>query len=211
MAFVTIDPTKTGLLFFDMLNVYYRNPDNNQVKSKALEAVMANAVLLRDAARATNIPIFYAIADHRADGTDTDPLLTDMGHGMIPWKDPERIGRQVPAARHGSWEAKVIDEIAPGPSDYLIYKHRWSSFYQTHLELSLRARGIDTLLVSGGATEIGVASTAYAARDLGIHLIIVRDACSCSYPEIIAMFMDMVFPRMGRVRTTKQAIDMIQK
>ena len=172
---------------------------------------MANAVLLRDAARATNIPIFYAIADHRADGTDTDPLLTDMGHGMIPWKDPERIGRQVPAARHGSWEAKVIDEIAPGPSDYLIYKHRWSSFYQTHLELSLRARGIDTLLVSGGATEIGVASTAYAARDLGIHLIIVRDACSCSYPEIIAMFMDMVFPRMGRVRTTKQAIEMIQK
>ncbi len=88
MAFATIDPTKTGLLFFDMLNIYYRNSDNNQVKSKALEAVMANAVLLRDAARAANIPIFYAIADHRADGTDTDPLLTDMGHGMIPWKDP---------------------------------------------------------------------------------------------------------------------------
>jgi len=211
MPYSTIDPTKTGLLFFDMLNVYYRNPDNNQVKSKALETVMANAVLLRDASRAANIPIFYAIADHRADGTDTDPLLTDTDYSLNPRKDPERIGRQVPAARHGSWEAKVIDEIAPGASDYLIYKHRWSAFYQTHMELSLRARGIDTLLVSGGSTEIGVASTAYSARDMGIQLIIVRDACSSSYPEIIAMFMDKVFPRMGRVRTTKQAIEMIQK
>ncbi len=101
MPYSTIDPTKTGLLFFDMLNVYYRNPDNNQVKNKALEGVMANAVLLRDAARAANIPIFYAIADHRADGTDTDPLLTDTNYSLQPWKDPERIGRQVTAARHG--------------------------------------------------------------------------------------------------------------
>ena len=211
MAFATIDPTKTGLLFFDMLNVYYREKDSNQVKNKALEAVMANAILLRDAARTASIPILYAIADHRADGTDTDPLLTDTNYSLQSWKDPERIGRQVPAARHGSWEAKVIDEIAPGPDDYLIYKHRWSSFYQTHLELSLRARGIDTLLVSGGSTEVGVASTAYSARDMGIHLIIVRDACSSSDPEVIAMFMDKVLPKMGRVRTTKQAIEMIQK
>ncbi len=58
---------------------------------------------------------------------------------------------------------------------------------------------------------MGVASTAYAARDLGIHLIIVRDACSSSDPEIIAMFMNKVLPKMGRVRTTQQAIEMIQK
>ncbi len=211
MPFSNIDPIHTGLLFFDMLNTYYRTKENNQVKSKALEAIIANAVRLRDAARAANIPVFYAIADHRADGTDTDPLMTDTDHGMKPWPDPERIGRQVPAARHGTWEAKVIEEIAPGPSDYLIYKHRWSSFFQTHLELSLRARGIDTLLVSGGATEIGVASTAYSARDLGINLIIVRDACSCNYPDVLAVYMDKVFPRMGRVRTTQQAIDMIRK
>ncbi len=210
MPFSTIDPKKTGLLFFDMLNVYYRNVEN-EVKRKSLEAVAANAVLLRDAARAAGIPIFYAKADHRADGSDTDILLTDTDMRMNPWKDPERLGKQVPAARHDSWEAEVIDEIAPGPSDYLINKHRWSAFFQTHLELSLRARGIDTILVSGGATEIGVASTAYAARDLGIHLIIVRDACSCSYPEILAVFMDKVFPRMGRVRTTQQVLGMIQK
>ncbi len=210
MAFSTIEPEKTGLLFFDMLNVYYRNP-KREIKSKALETVMANAVQLRDAARAASIPIFYAKADHRPDGSDTDPLLTDTDMRLNPWKDPERIGRQVPAAQHGSWEAEVIDEIAPEPSDYLINKHRWSAFFQTHLELSLRARGIDTVLVSGGATEIGVASTAYSARDLGINLIIVKDACSSGHPEILAMYMDKVFPRMGRVRTTEQAIEMIRR
>ena len=210
MPFATIDPNKTGLLFFDVLNVYYRN-QNHDIKSKSLEAVINNAVLLRDAAQDTGMPIFYAKADHRADGSDTDILLTDTDMRMNPWKDPERLGKQVPAASHGSWEAEVIDEIAPNPSDYLINKHRWSAFYQTHLELSLRARGIDTILLSGGSTEVGVASTAYAARDLGLNLIIVRDACSSSYPELLDMFMEKVFPRMGRVRTTQEALGMIRQ
>ena len=210
MAFSTIAPERTGLLFFDMLNVYYRHP-NGEIKSKALETVLANAVRLRDAARGARLPIFYAIADHRADGSDTDPLLTDTDMRLNPWKDPDQLGKQVPAARHDSWEAKVIDEIAPEASDYLIHKHRWSAFFQTHLELSLRTRGIDTVLLSGGSTEVGVASTAYSARDMGINLIIVRDACSSSYPEILDMYMDKVFPRMGRVRTTQQAIEMIRK
>jgi len=67
------------------------------------------------------------------------------------------------------------------------------------------------VLLSGGATEVGVASTAYAARDLGINLIIVRDACSSSYPEILKMYMDKVFPRMRRVRTTQQVIEMVRR
>lgn len=130
---------------------------------------------------------------------------------LNPWKNPERLGKQVPAAQHDSWEAEVINEIAPEASDYLINKHRWSAIFQTHLELSLRTRGIDTVLLSGGATEVGVASTAYAARDLGIILIIVRDACSSSYPEILKMYMDKVFPRMRRVRTTQQVIEMVRR
>ena len=210
MPFATIDPNKTALLYFDVLNVYYRN-QNHEIKSKSLEGVIKNAVLLRDGALEAGIPIFYAKADHRADGLDTDLLLTDTDMRLNPWKDPERLGKQVPAASHGSWEAEIIEEIAPEPSDTLIDKHRWSAFYQTHLELSLRARGIDTILLSGGSTEVGVASTAYGARDMGLNLIIVRDACSSSYPEIQEMLMDKVFPRMGRVRTTQQALEMIRR
>jgi ureidoacrylate peracid hydrolase len=73
----------------------------------------------------------------------------------------------------------------------------------------LRSRGIDTLIISGGAVDVGVASTAYAARDLDYNVIIVRDACSNSHEDSMAAFMDTIFPRMARVRTTDQVLQMI--
>jgi ureidoacrylate peracid hydrolase len=75
--------------------------------------------------------------------------------------------------------------------------------------LALRSRGIDTIIISGGAVDVGVASTAYAARDLDYNVIIVRDACSNSYEDSMAAFMDTIFPRMARVRTTDQVLQMI--
>jgi len=74
----------------------------------------------------------------------------------------------------------------------------------------LRSRGIDTIILSGGAVDVGIASTAYAARDLDYNLIIVRDACSNSHDDSMAAFMDTIFPRMARVRTTNQAIELIR-
>ena len=59
--------------------------------------------------------------------------------------------------------------------------------------------------------DVGVASTAYAARDLDYSLIIVRDACSNSHDDSLAIFMEKVFPRMARVRTTDQVLEMIDR
>jgi hypothetical protein len=42
-------------------------------------------------------------------------------------------------------------------------------------------------------------------------VIIVRDACSNSHADSMAVFMDKIFPRMARVRTTDQVLDMIQR
>ena len=47
----------------------------------------------------------------------------------------------------------VIPEIAPRPGDFVVKKQRWSTFYQTHLELSLRTAGIDTIMIAGGSTD----------------------------------------------------------
>jgi nicotinamidase-related amidase len=77
--------------------------------------------------------------------------------------------------------------------------------------LALRAGAIDTIIISGGAVDVGVASTAYAARDLDYNLIIVRDACSNSREDSMAAFMDTVFPRLARVRNTEQVLEMIRK
>jgi nicotinamidase-related amidase len=198
---------KTGLLFFDLLNVYYGGaPEQTQ---KRMKPVVDNAVRLMKAARQASIPIFYAMANHRKDGQIRSMVVTDTDMRLRPWADGE-CNPSVHGATEGSWEQKVIDEIQPKPEDYIIPKYRWSTFHQTYFDLALRARGIDTIIISGGAVDVGIASTAYAARDLDYNLIIVRDACSNSYDDAMDVFMDRVFPRMARVRTTDQVLAMIE-
>jgi ureidoacrylate peracid hydrolase len=202
-----LDIHKTGLLFFDMLNVYYHGA--REETKKRMKPVVDNAVRLRDAARKASIPIFYAMANHRKDGQIRSMIVTDTDMHLRPWPNGE-CNPTVHGATEGSWEQRVIDELKPAPEDYIIPKYRWSTFHQTYFDLALRSRGIDTIILSGGAVDIGIASTAYAARDLDYNLIIVRDACSNSHDDSMAAFMDTIFPRMARVRTTNQVLELIR-
>jgi nicotinamidase-related amidase len=112
----------------------------------------------------------------------------------------------------GDKSSDVLAELDPRPEDYYIVKYRWSAFFQTYLDLALRTRGIDTVIISGGSTDVGVASTLYSGRDLDYNLIVASDACGTSHDQRAHdMLMQSVFPRMSRVRTTDQVIEMIQK
>jgi nicotinamidase-related amidase len=203
-----LNTKKTGLLFFDLLNVYYHGaPEETQ---RRMKPVVDNAVRLMDGARKASIPIFYAMANHRKDGQIRSLIVTDTDMRLRPWPNGD-CNPIVHGATEGSWEQKVIDEIAPRPEDTIIPKYRWSTFHQTYFDLALRSRGIDTIIVSGGAVDVGVASTVYAARDLDYNVIVVRDACSNSHEDSMAAFMNTVFPRMARVRGTDQVLEMIRK
>jgi nicotinamidase-related amidase len=110
----------------------------------------------------------------------------------------------------GDKSSDPIPELEPQPDDYYIPKYRWSAFFQTYLDLALRSRGLDTIIISGGSTDVGVTSTVYSGRDLDYNMIIVRDACGTSRDSRAHdMLMDLVFPRMARVRTTDQVLKMI--
>jgi ureidoacrylate peracid hydrolase len=204
----SLDIKKTGLLFFDMLNVYYRGaPPETQ---KRMKPVVDNAVRLMEAARKASIPIFYAMANHRKDGQIRSLIVTDTDMRLRAWPN-DNCNPLVHGATEGSWEQKIIEEIAARPEDTIIPKYRWSTFHQTYFDLALRSRGIDTIIVSGGAVDVGIASTVYAARDLDYSVIVVRDACSNSHDDSMAAFMNTIFPRMARVRNTDQVLEMIEK
>jgi nicotinamidase-related amidase len=111
----------------------------------------------------------------------------------------------------GDQSSEVIPELDPQPDDYYIPKYRWSAFYQTSLDLSLRSRGIDTAIISGGSTDVGVASTVFSGRDMDYNIIIASDACATSHDQRAHdTLMELIFPRMSRVRTTDQVLRMIQ-
>ena len=201
MSYHALEPGKTAVLFFDMLKRYHTDD----------EPLVRNCVRLRDAADEHNIPVFFAAADHRPDGADAAMLYSDTNYALKPWDDPEREhvgqGRTMVA---GTDEIEIIGALRAGPKDYVVKKHRWNAFHQTSLELSLRTRGVDTIVLCGGATRIGIASTAYGARDLDFNLVIVRDCCADSLSDTMDQFMERVFPFMARVRTVDETIAMMQ-
>jgi nicotinamidase-related amidase len=207
MAFDILDPETTALVFFDLLNKYVRP---NEARERELAPVIERCLRLRGAARERGIPVFCIQPDHRPDGRDTAKLYSDTDARLQPWSDPETeyFGQSTrPIAN--TWESQVIDELAPEEGDYLVLKHRWNAFFQTHLELSLRTRGIDTILLCGGTVQIGIASTAYAARDLDFNLVIVRDCCTSHDDAAREFFMSNVFPYMSRVRDTAAVLEML--
>ena len=99
----------------------------------------------------------------------------------------------------------MLAEIAPQPGDYDVPKHRWSAFHGTHLELSLRSRDIDTIVLVGGSVHVGIAATAYDARNMDFQITVVPECCH-GFEEQRAFFMEKVFPRMCNVRTLDDVI-----
>jgi len=201
-----LDPARTALLFFDMLNGHVKK---NDPATKARYApVIAAAVRLLEAARRAGVVVMHAAADHRPDNATSAHLVTDTDNRLRPLA-PGAPRERKPVVAAGTWEAQVIDELKAQPQDYMIPKFRWSAFHQTYLDLALRNRNIDTLVIAGGSTDVGVASTAYAARDMDYNLVIVSDACTSPEEDNHRQFMKRIFPRMARVRTAAQVLGML--
>lgn len=96
--------------------------------------------------------------------------------------------------------------LGKADSDLEVTKRQWGAFYGTDLELQLRRRGIDTLVLCGISTNIGVESTARNAWELGFRLIIAEDACSAGSPEQHQSSVTHIFPRIARVRRVEEIL-----
>jgi nicotinamidase-related amidase len=199
-----IVPRRTAMLFFDAQNIYLRPEHPSSDFALEIEGVISAMVRINRACRKAGIPIFYSQGDHRPDGKDYVPTIADRGYDGRPGELPRVLPR--PRVSSGTPEAEVLREISPEPQDYIIKKHRWSAFFQTHFELSLRSAGIDSILLAGGSTEVGVASTAYSARDRDFNVIVLRDACHSLDSGVGDFFMTNVFPIFARVMTTNDAM-----
>jgi len=198
---------RTALVLFDALNGYLHPSDPEKVAFLAQGNILANLQRLLASARKAGMTVFYPAGAHAADGSDSVARLTDTDMNL-----EKGGGAGSPIKPHfyaGSKDAEIAPELAPAKGDVVVPKQRWSSFFQTNLDLQLRVRGIDTIILAGGSTDVGIASTAFAARDLDYGLVIVRDACYSTRGPNHDFFMERVFPRMGRVMTVDQAVGLM--
>lgn len=185
-----LQPSSTALIVFDMLEIYRPAIERS--------GVLPTVVDLVDVCRAHGVLVCFARADHRADGADFTHVIADTDRDFVPW-DAQRPQPTKPG--HADAEGyRSLAEFRQGPADIDIPKHRWSAFHGTALDLTLRVQQIETVMIVGGSTHVGVASTAYAARDLDYQVIVVRDGCT-GHEVPRTFFLDTVFPRMVQVKT----------
>jgi len=198
------DPQKTALLVIDMQNDLtkagpdYFAPLYEMVKSNQ---VIENFTKMVKRVREKRLPIVHIRTVHRQDNADVVPTVTDfMLQGMTPSQMP-------PILVEGTPGADFIEELRPAPEDYVVAKRRSGAFYNTELDLFLRTRGIDTLLVGGVVTNGCVENTIRGARERDYHVIVLSDCCAANVAQAHEYALNNVFPSMARVRTSDEVLD----
>ncbi len=199
----------TGLVLFDALNGCLHPESPAKVEFLKAGNILSNLQRLLAGARKAGMTTFYPSGAHAAGGVDSVDRLTDTDMDLAPGESAEKPIR--PHFHAGSWEAEIAAEIAAAAGDVVVPKQRWSSFFQTNFDLQLRVRGIDTIVIAGGSTDVGVAGTIFAARDLDYGIVVVRDACYSSRGSNHDFFMDRVFPRMARVLSVDEAVSLMTR
>lgn len=124
--------------------------------------VIPNMQALQRGFRAAGIEVLY---------TTIESLTKDGRDRSLDYKI---TGFNVPK---GSWDGKVIDELAPGDDEIVFPKSSSSVFISTHIDYVLRNLGIKQLVICGIVTDQCVESAIRDACDLGYLVTQVTDAC----------------------------------
>ncbi len=99
---------------------------------------------------------------------------------MVPKPPLLLMTKQQSCLVEGTWQTLVVAELTPRDGDVVITHQRISGFAGTQLDVILRSRGVDTVLVAGVATNLSVEGTARDASNLGFRTVVVSDACAAA-------------------------------
>lgn len=185
---LSLQPSGTALIVIDL----QRGIASGQTAPYPAAQVVACAAEVARALRAAGGMVVLVHVTPSPDGKD----------GLRPITDAPPVGGQ---ERPPDW-AEFVPEMAPQPGDVVITKRQWGAFYGTELDLQLRRRGIDTILLCGISTNIGVESTARDAYERGYQQVFIEDAMSARDAGEHSHTVTTLFPRIGRVRTARDVL-----
>jgi ureidoacrylate peracid hydrolase len=173
---VPIDPAHAALLFVDIQN-YNARPDGGEYSSltgadrdarygwffrNLHETALPNMQRLQAACRRARIEVMYTVIE----------ALTQDGRDLS--LDYKISGLFV---ARGSWDAQVLDAIAPVGDEIVLGKTSSSVFVSTNIDYVLRSLGVRSLIIAGGLTDQCVDSAVRDACDLGYLVTVPTDAC----------------------------------
>jgi nicotinamidase-related amidase len=142
-----------------------------------------------EAARAGGIPVIYVVVGFR------------LGYPEVSARN-KMFGALASAAAAPAGDerlTRIHPDVAPEPGDIVVTKRRVSAFAGSDLDMILRARGIDHLVLAGIATSGVVLSTLRQAADLDYGLTVLSDGCFDADPEVHQVLTEKVFPQQAAV------------
>ena len=167
---VPIDPAHAALLIIDVQNYCARpEPGKTEYFRRSLrDTVLPNIRRLQTACRTGGIEVMYSVIENMTrDGRDRSLDYKISGIDVL----------------RGSWEACVLDEIAPAGDEMIFRKTSSSVFISTNIDYVLRNLGIRSLIVAGIMTDQCVESAVRDACDLGYLVTLVSNACTTNSAE----------------------------
>lgn len=183
-----LDPKSTALVLIDLQEGILGYP----FAPRAADDVRAAGVRLANAFRAVGgLVVFTRVMFHSSFG---DALRQPVDRPLPGSAD-------LPA----NWGA-FDSALEVGDADVVIDKQNWGAFYGTGLDLQLRRRGIDTIVLGGVATNMGVESTARDAYERNYALVFADEAISSMSAEMHGFAMETIFPLIGRIASVDAVV-----
>jgi ureidoacrylate peracid hydrolase len=161
---IHLNPQSTAIVIVDMLNEFCKRGGTMVLPGYGL--LVGPQKRLIEAGRQVGCPIVFVVDTHRANVREDREWL-----------------KRTPHCREGSWGAQVIEDLEPKPDDIHVVKRRYSAFFNTDLDVTLKDLKVDTLVICGVVTNICVRSTVHDAFFLGYTVVVPEDAVAATGPR----------------------------
>ncbi len=181
-ASITLDPATTALIVVDMQNDFGAEGGmfhRAGIDISMIRAAIAPTARALHAARTGGIRVVYLKMAFRPDMSDAGPLDSPNYARHLRMD----VGKEVPAPDgqrsriliRDTWNTDIVQELTPNTGEVVLYKHRFSGFFETELDAMLKRSGVKCLVVTGCTTSICVESTIRDAMFRDYSCVLLAD------------------------------------
>jgi ureidoacrylate peracid hydrolase len=200
-----LDPSRSALLVVDMQNAFML-PGVAHSLCPMAQAIVPNINRLAQALRETGGTVIFIKT------TFTEEALVTWSTYFAMAK-PERVAKRIAALTTDTEGHRLWRSLDVRPDDLIVEKSRFSAFIQgsSKLEEILRARGLDTVLVTGTVTNVCCESTARDAMMLNFKTIMVTDGNAAMTDEDHSASLVAFYLTFGDIMSTDMLIDCLKR
>lgn len=185
---VDFNPQSCAILVVDMLNDFFK--DGGAMVLEGGDVLYEPIEQLTSSGRRLEMPVFW------------------LNQTLRP--DDSLFKKRVVHCLDGTWGVRVVDDLTVADTDIIVPKRRYSGFFQTSLDLYLRERSIQQVIVTGVVTNICVRSTVNDAFFLGYDVFVPEDCVMATSDQLQQSHLYDIDTHYGTVLSSRDLLTMME-